>query len=1035
MTILLILLWTLVIETYATPSINLPINAQVPPIARVNQLFQFVFSESTFTSSSGNVEYAFSNSPAWLALESASRTLSGLPTTGDAGSITVDLVASDDTGALIMPVTLVVSSDPGPGLGIPVEDQLPAYGSFSSPNSILLEPSSHLSLSFSPNTFTNTSSDTVYYALCANNTPLPSWIQFDSTKLAFSGTSPNEILPPDVSESFEIELTASNVVGFADAIVMFMIVLERHLLVFKDSIQIFNVTVGSPVNISALRSNLLLDGQEVNKSAITQVSAATPSWLSLDSRTLVLSGMAPENATDQNFTLSVTDTYGDSASTVVILQVAKSSSTALLNPVGAANATIGTLFVYLLNSAVNAAGAKVTVNLGTASTWLAYDDQARVIKGYPPNDLNPQQIIINITARQGEETQSEILTIAIQSADQAKGSATLTVPISATPGSSESSRATAATSKSPAHAQRGWIAAAVILPLAACLGMGYLFICCWKRRRRGPKRTYIDDSSKSSKHYVLQLENEQKTHSWSGEAAMSGALLSRRASSGISLAPRISWTLLGEATKQDSQSRLPKASSAERSQRPDSWQTYAANIRNIAQPKTKPTSDFSRIPEEKSPQETNKVGSMNQIVLPKTAESRINTTEISPLKKRTQRPRANSQMSLGSSGQLYSQIIGGFGHGRQNPGRGHGSMLLGNRVGSRRRGPQPTGPSGFGPVDRSWRNVKDSQSTSEWTDTTGESSSQGVDYKVKDYHVRQPTIWPVWPSQSISKQVPNSSVSTAPPRPIPKSARLRRSENPFLSGGSIYSRYFSHQSASINTPRWKDPRRRVSATRHSNGAESYGPSTLDKHRTGHSYSRSSSIQPPSHPSSPSYSGLVNQRLDRFNSSIPRVIDISQGFSNSDTRGSSLSMDSRFESAVPSQTQSMYDYALEDDPFGEHHSDEGRASRRDYCSGPLRTHSLDSEDVRPGLSAAMLASRRESGPLQELSRLTWRTEDDNVGGDGGTIRSEDRGSSVNVINVRGTRGQRLGQQMGLRQGDPANTSMRGEIKRSESSSFL
>lgn len=90
---------------------------------------------------------------------------------------------------------------------------------------------------------------------------------------------------------------------------------------------------------------------------------------------------------------------------------------------------------------------------------------------------------------------------------------------------------------------------------------------------------------------------------------------------------------------------------------------------------------------------------------------------------------------------------------------------------------------------------------------------------------------------------------------------------------------------------------------------------------------------------------------------------------------------------------------------------------------------------------MLASRRESGPLQKLSHVAPRQEDSIGGGDDyeRTIRSEDEVSEdIDVdgdVNLRGRRGRRLGQQVGWRQGDPANMSMRGEIGRGGSSSFL
>ncbi|KAL9131775.1 MAG: hypothetical protein Q9217_000380 [Psora testacea] len=1011
--VLIALLWTLIATAYAAPSINLPINAQVPPVARVNQPFKFIFSESTFTSPTGNINYALSKSPAWLALEGSSRTLSGLPNTEDAGSVIVYLLASDDAGAVIMPVTLVVSVDRGPGLGLPLEEQLPGYGAFSAPNNILLSPSEPLALSFSPSTFTNTNSDTVYYALCANNTPLPSWIHFESTKLAFSGMSPQVNPPGDISQSFSIKLAASNVVGFSDATVEFQIVVESHLLAFSNNFQVIRFTPGSPVNISMLQSNLLLDGQQANRSAITQVSAANPSWLALDSHALVLAGLPPENATDQNFTVTVTDAYGDSASIVAILQKSDSSPTALLNPIGAANATIGSDFVYQLKNIVNAPGAQVTIDLGTASAWLKYDRDALVIKGHLPNGLVPQQLLINVTATQDTESQSEILTIAVQNADQAGSSATETAPSSSTSGTREGSQATVAAPRSRERVQRGWIAAAVILPLAACLRMAYLFACCWKRRRRLERRTYIDGSASTSRAYISQPINDEGKQLASEKGEMSGGLLSRRTSSKISLPPKLPWIW---------QIRSSKTSLGEGSQRPDSWHRFAVNFSNAAQPKSKAPSDFSRIPEEK-------IEGGAQCA---TADGPNTTMKVSPLKKHPKRLRESSTVSLHSSGQLYQQVAGGFGHGRRDPGRGHGNLLSSGTAEGRSRGPRPMGPPGFGAVQKSWRSAKESKSTSEWTDTTGESASQGRDYVTRGHHSRQPTIRPIWPSRRLSNQALKSPTARAPPLPIPKSVRLRRSENPFLSGGSIYGRHFSHRSASFNATTLKYPRERISPKRSSSGALRNDPSASEKQGPSHSYSQSSSVLFPSRPSPSKSQYLPEDRSSRFDYGIaPRIIDIFQDFPHSDTRGSVMSIDPQYESAIPSQSQSMYEYNLEEDPFGD--NGEVRPSWPPRYPDPLRSHSADGDDALPGSSAAMLASRLASGPLQRLSRMAQPMEEDSISGDDRTARS-DEAASVKV-KVRSPRGRRLGQQIGLRHGESANRSMRGEIKRSGSGSFL
>ena len=133
---LVLLLLSSSILVHGTPSINLPINAQVPPVARPNQAYKFVFSDSTFSWAGSSIHYGLSNYSGWLQLDSSSRAFSGTPGSADAASFAVSLVATDETGSTSMSVTFVASTDPGPGLGTSVAEQLSAFGPVSSPDSI-----------------------------------------------------------------------------------------------------------------------------------------------------------------------------------------------------------------------------------------------------------------------------------------------------------------------------------------------------------------------------------------------------------------------------------------------------------------------------------------------------------------------------------------------------------------------------------------------------------------------------------------------------------------------------------------------------------------------------------------------------------------------------------------------------------------------------------------------------------------------------------------------------------------------------------
>jgi hypothetical protein len=61
----------------ASVSANYPINAQLPPVARVSQPFRFEFAQSTFANTDADTKYSLLNAPSWLEVDSSSLALYG----------------------------------------------------------------------------------------------------------------------------------------------------------------------------------------------------------------------------------------------------------------------------------------------------------------------------------------------------------------------------------------------------------------------------------------------------------------------------------------------------------------------------------------------------------------------------------------------------------------------------------------------------------------------------------------------------------------------------------------------------------------------------------------------------------------------------------------------------------------------------------------------------------------------------------------------------------------------------------------------
>ena len=702
----------------AVPSIVFPVNLQVPPVARVSKAFHFVFAQSTFSSNAANINYALSGAPGWLQLDSASRSLFGTPGLQDAGPVIFNLVASDDTGSSAMAVTLIVSTEQGPTLERPAADQLPAFGAFSSPESLILPYSSQIALSFSPNTFANTNKNTVYYALCANNTPLPSWINFDSNSLSFSGTTPQSTSPAEISQTYDIHFTASDVVGFAGAIASFQLVVENHIFTFDHESKRIDVTPGLFVNYSGLQTSLTMDDCPIQPKDLSQIEAETPPWMSLDTNTLVLSGTPPNDVSPLNFTVSATDKYGDQANTVVCVVTSSNASTSFFsNQLSPVNATVGSMFAYSLADALDRdPKVQVTVDLSDAP-WLSFDPGTKVLQGKVPSSLRLGQVLVNVTASEETQSQSETLIVDIIQAGSGVVGRTTSGPSATTrTGSTTATGGTyAATPSLSANDRRekGWIAAVVVLPLFAALA--FFVLLCWsRRRRRASKQGYIKPSKEQISRpqpllwvrrasVLLPLNTAQKRktpeHGTIAEKSVNRPKDARRESGMGTI-----------SSDQKTSSKAPKIGFLRLSQ--PRWsglgvpqETMAATVH----PEPKPVYQLA-------PEDQEKLSQGAKTASRKRRSSRL-SDQISifddpPWKRCSAKRKHPSITSMSSSAAPFGRRMSGFGHGRN--GLSSSSLARGRSVVGLGHG--NGGPPGHGMIRHSWR--------SEWLSTTGSSSSK-----------------------------------------------------------------------------------------------------------------------------------------------------------------------------------------------------------------------------------------------------------------------------------------------------------------------
>ncbi|KAI9796535.1 MAG: hypothetical protein M1833_006099 [Piccolia ochrophora] len=475
----------------ATPWVSFPLNAQVPPIARVSRPFNFTFSASTVTASEGELNYKIATGPPWLRLDGKSRSFSGTPGARDVGPTRATVTAKDESGSVDIPLTLVVSADPGPRLVKSLESQLRRFGALSDPNSLLMYPSTSFDFAFDSAMFSNPSMPLYYDAVSSDNTPLPSWVGFDNKTLRMSGTSPqwtSLIAPP---QTFGIKLLVSDITGFSGATAIFDIVVGSHKLAFKALEYHINVTKGGTVDFTALKTELLLDGQPIDAGELKSAEAVLPPWLQFDTTTLAISGTSPTDAPSISVPVNVADKLGDAASVTVHVNI---QSQLFNGPVNDVNVTAGEDFVYKLDrSVLTESDVDATSSASPPVSWISFDNKAFAWKGTVPDDTAEPEIVVslNVTSRQLLTSESRLFKFKVellrpqpskQASSVSESIAKTTSSATATPTQYGALEATTTTRS------RRTIVVAIVVPIAVLVAAVLLLLLAFWRRKQTEER-------------------------------------------------------------------------------------------------------------------------------------------------------------------------------------------------------------------------------------------------------------------------------------------------------------------------------------------------------------------------------------------------------------------------------------------------------------------------------------------------------------------------------------------------------------------
>jgi len=399
-------------------------------------------------------------SPAWLSLDSASRTLSGTPNDAVVPSdktlvgVQVALIAADKTGRTAANTTLVVSRSLAPIVRVPLEEQIEKFGPYSAPSSVLFHPSSDFSFEFDANTFIVDSTESTgktsvddsqtsntkrddnggmsdvapqlnYYAVSGDNAPLPSWVVFDAGKLIFSGTTPpleSLIQPP---QTFDFKLVGSDVVGFSSTSIDFSIVVGTHELTAEEPFVELNATIGTKLEYTGLQDLLKIDKQPLGRDNITSIRAdGLPTWLSFNEATWELSGTPDSEAVPTNVTISIVDKFLDSLNLTLAIEF---ETKLFISDLPSLNLSAGNDFSFDLKRFLFAPGnTQLTIQTDTGDSWIQFDDFTKILSGTVPEPLaagfsNEVRVSFVATQRFTKARETENLSIHVDVPSQPTG--------------------------------------------------------------------------------------------------------------------------------------------------------------------------------------------------------------------------------------------------------------------------------------------------------------------------------------------------------------------------------------------------------------------------------------------------------------------------------------------------------------------------------------------------------------------------------------------------------------------------------------
>ncbi len=318
----------------------------------------------------------------WLTFNEITRTFSGTPHWHQAGTITVELIATDNHGAStsdFFDITVVNTNNP-PTVANPISDQV-------------INEDAAFSFQFDANTFADADGNPLMYSAdLAVVGGLPPWLSFDPATRTFSGTPANG----DVG-NWTIEVTADD--GFGGTVT------DTFVLTVAN-------TNDAPTILNPIGDQTIFEDQAFNFQFVANTFAdvdlgtvftysaqlagggALPAWLNFDAATRTFSG-TPANGDVGTIAIDVIANDGNGGTVTDsfnIVVINTNDVPVVANPIVDQNATEDSAFSFQFaaNTFSDADGNPLayTAQLaggGALPAWLSFDAATRTFSGTPTN--------------------------------------------------------------------------------------------------------------------------------------------------------------------------------------------------------------------------------------------------------------------------------------------------------------------------------------------------------------------------------------------------------------------------------------------------------------------------------------------------------------------------------------------------------------------------------------------------------------------------------------------------------------------------